>query len=346
MVTPTRVTPTRRRSLPRRFPAKGIPRGWYQIGWSSDFEPGNPTPLNYFQCHLVAYRSAGTSGQPGPVRVLDAYCRHMGAHLGFGGQVEGDCIRCPYHGWLYDSDGANIEVPYSDEGRTGARLSSWPTAEVDGLVLVWFDPEAQPPSVDPPRSLARSPHPHYGLEQSVHLWPGLKMTPQVVADNVCDAAHFTYVHRSNELPTLMEYRDNGGWFHSNYEIEFGGGVEETFATPDGPVLGAIRTEAFGLGLMWNRMSGIDDVISSLGVTPIDETTADVRLSVWVPTVRPNGEPLPERIRAAWVKQQRSQTEADLLIWENQTYVDRPPFLKSEADAMKAFRAYSARWYAE
>jgi hypothetical protein len=34
----------RRRSLSRRAPEKGIARGWYQIGWSTDFPPGTATP--------------------------------------------------------------------------------------------------------------------------------------------------------------------------------------------------------------------------------------------------------------------------------------------------------------
>jgi phenylpropionate dioxygenase-like ring-hydroxylating dioxygenase large terminal subunit len=270
----------------------------------------------------------------------------MGAHLGYGGHVEGDCIRCPYHGWLYDSDGANIEVPYSDEGSTGVRLSSWPTAEADGIVMMWYDPHGQSPSVEPPVSFARSAHTTWGLERSAKLWPAVEMTPQAAADNVCDAAHFTHIHGSYEPPVLKEYQDNDTWFFSNYEVGFGGGVEKTFATPDGPVAGSIRTEAFGVGLMWNRMSGVDDVISTLGVTPINETTSDVRVSIWVPTVRANGDPLSEEICTAWIRSQHTQVEADLLIWRNQTYVDRPPFLRAEAEGMKAFRAYSARWYSQ
>lgn len=338
------TTPVRRRSLPRRFPAKGMPRGWYQIGWSADFAAGKPVPLRYFGCHLVAYRAEDTIAGAGPVGVLDAYCRHMGAHLGFGGRVERDCIRCPYHGWLYDSDGANVEVPYGDDGRTGIRLSSWPTAEVDGVVLLWFAPDSQPPSADPPSSFARSPHPTWPLHEAMKLWPAMRMTPQAAADNVCDAAHFTYIHGSHDMPVLASYRDDGTIFRATYELEFGAGVDSTFATPNGPVGGSITTEAIGLGLLWNRLGGVDDVISLLGVTPITETTADVRVSVWVPTVRRTGEPMPDRVRNAWVRQQHGQVEADLLIWAHQTYIDRPPFLNVEAKPMRTFRAWSDQWY--
>jgi 3-ketosteroid 9alpha-monooxygenase subunit A len=332
--------PVRRRSLPRRVPPKGIPRGWFQIGWSSDFTTDKPVSLHYFNCDLVAYRGQGTAESPGQVRVLDAFCRH----LAFGGQVEGDCIRGPYHGWLFDGDGANIEVPYGDEGKTGIRLSSWPTAEVDGIVLVWFDPDSQPPSVEPPISFARSPHPSAPLSESARLWPAVRMTPQAAADNVCDAAHFAYIHGSHEMPVLAGNREDGPRFLADYKLVFGGGYESTFVTPNGPTAGTVTTEAMGLGLLWNRTGGVDDVISMLGVTPIDESTSDVRLSVWVPTVRHNGELMPERISKLWVHQQHSQVESDPLIWANQTYIDRPPFLKFEAAPMRAFRSWSAKWY--
>jgi hypothetical protein len=31
--------------------------------------------------------------------VLSAHCRHLGAHIGHGGTVNGDRVVCPFHGW-------------------------------------------------------------------------------------------------------------------------------------------------------------------------------------------------------------------------------------------------------
>ena len=33
--------------------------------------------------------------------MLAAHCPHMGAHLGFGGRVVGEAIRCPMHGFSF-----------------------------------------------------------------------------------------------------------------------------------------------------------------------------------------------------------------------------------------------------
>ena len=59
-----------------------IPFGWYQIGWPSDVAVGEVKPLRYFGRHLVLWR-----GQDGVAHVQDAFCPHLGAHLGHGGKV-------------------------------------------------------------------------------------------------------------------------------------------------------------------------------------------------------------------------------------------------------------------
>lgn len=52
--------------------------------------------------------------EEGKACVLDAYCPHLGAHLGIGGRVVGDCIECPFHGWQFNgNDGKCTSIPYS-----------------------------------------------------------------------------------------------------------------------------------------------------------------------------------------------------------------------------------------
>ncbi len=75
---------------------------------------GAVKPLHYFGRELVVFR-----GEDGVAHVLDAHCPHLGAHLGFGGRVEGGALRCPFHGWLWNGDGRCLEVPYA--GRVPAQ---------------------------------------------------------------------------------------------------------------------------------------------------------------------------------------------------------------------------------
>ena len=59
--------------------------------------------------HFVVFRT-----EKGVASVLDAYCPHLGAHLGIGSRVVGDCIECPFHGWKFrGEDGQCMAIPYS-----------------------------------------------------------------------------------------------------------------------------------------------------------------------------------------------------------------------------------------
>ncbi len=44
----------------------------------------------------------------GELKVFEAHCPHQGAHLGFGGKLEQDCISCPFHKFYFNSDGAYV----------------------------------------------------------------------------------------------------------------------------------------------------------------------------------------------------------------------------------------------
>jgi len=60
-------------------------KGWYVVGWSADLEVGAVTPLRYFGRDFVLFR-----GEDARATLLAAHCPHLGAHLGFGGRVEGN----------------------------------------------------------------------------------------------------------------------------------------------------------------------------------------------------------------------------------------------------------------
>ena len=65
--------------------------------------------MTYLGQDLVLFR-----GEDGIARVFDAYCPHLGAHLGIGGRVCGDGLACPFHGWRFDGEGHLAEVPGLD----------------------------------------------------------------------------------------------------------------------------------------------------------------------------------------------------------------------------------------
>src|SRR4051794_14285138 len=127
-----------------RFGALAVPAGWFVVAASDELAIGEVKPVRYFGRDLVLFRTA--SGQ---AQVLDAYCAHLGSHLGFGGVVVDECIRCPFHWWRYDTTGQVVEVPYADRLPI-ASVGSWPTEETAGVVLVWHQSDHAAPSWGPP----------------------------------------------------------------------------------------------------------------------------------------------------------------------------------------------------
>src|SRR3989442_14448040 len=78
---------------------------WLAIHRSEDLSKGHARPIRIMSEDYTLYR-----GESGHAQVLDYRCPHRGAQLHLG-WVEGDDIRCLYHGWKYDCTGQCIEQP-------------------------------------------------------------------------------------------------------------------------------------------------------------------------------------------------------------------------------------------
>src|SRR3954452_3500285 len=119
----------------RRYPFP-VPNGWFIVAESASLEPGDVRALHYFDRDLVLYRT-----EDGAPRVMDAHCPHLGAHLAVGGRVEGECIRCPFHGWKYDgAEGRCVEIPYGDVKviPSKAHPRVYPTLERNHMIWAWY----------------------------------------------------------------------------------------------------------------------------------------------------------------------------------------------------------------
>ena len=72
---------------------------WQPVYHSADIEPGSAKPLRIMGETLALYRGAS-----GALHLVDGLCPHRGTRLS-AGRVEGDAIRCFYHGWKFDAAG-------------------------------------------------------------------------------------------------------------------------------------------------------------------------------------------------------------------------------------------------
>ena len=68
---------------------------------------------------------------------MDAYCEHLGAHLGYGGTVVEERIRCPFHGWEWNDKGRNVRIPY--EGIRYDELTSEQQGVLRDLIGVYLN---------------------------------------------------------------------------------------------------------------------------------------------------------------------------------------------------------------
>jgi len=169
-----------------------FPMGWFSVARSHELRIGEVRQVRAFDREMVLYRTR--SGRP---VLQDAYCAHLGAHLGIGGRVVGETIRCPFHGWQYGVDGKCEHIPYSENIPERARIRTWHTDEKNGEVYVWFHPENTMPQWELP-DLPELGDPNWTEPRyTEHLVPA---HVQDICENSCDPVHFQYVHRQMDVP--------------------------------------------------------------------------------------------------------------------------------------------------
>jgi phenylpropionate dioxygenase-like ring-hydroxylating dioxygenase large terminal subunit len=310
-----------------RFPFPENPTGWYRVALGTDLRPNEITPLSYFGRELIAFRTGD-----GTARVMDAHCPHLGAHLGFGGCVEGDTVVCPFHGWRFDLAGANVAIPYRPEVNRKARLRTFEARDWAGLVMVWFDEDGAGPAWDLPEV------PELGDPTLLWHVPAearwrIRTHPQEVLENAVDIAHFRFVHGVSSFGALSAEED-GPMLRSTAEL--------ALTTPRGPVAGAVTNEMWGLGIDINRVVGIGSNATILTLTPIDGDHVDVAYAFLSPRAA-DGEGI-SRFGQGHVRDTIAQIEADFPIWEHKVHRANPSLAIGEG-AILSFRRWARQFYA-
>jgi 5,5'-dehydrodivanillate O-demethylase len=159
---------------------------WHPIYRSQDLAAGRTAPVKIMGEEFTLYR-----GESGVVHLLADRCAHRSTKLSVG-RVEGDCIRCFYHGWKYDGSGQCIEQP-AEEASFAAkiRIRSYPTEEYLGLVFAYLG-EGAPPAL--PRYVEFEKEGI--LEVETFLRPCSYFND---LDNACDPLHVTFVHEDSRI---------------------------------------------------------------------------------------------------------------------------------------------------
>lgn len=164
---------------------------WYVIAWDHEIPPEQANGKIFTRTVLgepiVVYRTDTGTGT-GLVALADRCC-HRGAPLSKG-RVEGDNLRCGYHGLLFNPQGQCIEVPGMDKAPAKACVKQYPVVARNKWVFVWMgEPQKADLAMLPDNYSCDSPDwrndPGYMHYQTNYL---------LICDNLLDFSHLSYVH--------------------------------------------------------------------------------------------------------------------------------------------------------
>lgn len=325
------------------------PTGWFQVAWSTEIGVGDVHRLSYFGRDLVAWRA-----RSGRLTVMDAYCEHLGAHLGYGGHVEGsdsgDVIQCPFHGWQWDAEGRNVRIPYEPRPNRGRRMRTYPVIERNESVYLWHDtgsnggslrdPYFDVPDVFAGFGDAASAADYY--PQMTLYRPGVRLHPQYVLENGVDFAHFKFVHNTPIVPLFTRHDFSGPVSHVDFTITFEGDDGQSIDD----VTSGVEAINGGLGVAVTKSWGMVDNRTISAVTPVDERTCDVRFMVYIGRRPGDDSPKAEARARDFGQMIIDQFAADIEIWSHQRYNEIPALAPSESASFMTFRTWAAQFYPE
>jgi phenylpropionate dioxygenase-like ring-hydroxylating dioxygenase large terminal subunit len=167
---------------------------WYVAAWDHELKDGKLLSRMLLGEHVLLYR-----GDSGKVVALNDRCPHRGALLSHG-RLEGDHVRCMYHGLKFDAAGKCVQVPGQEMIPPKLRVKVYPTHEREHLVWIWMG-EADIADVALIHDMPYLSDPQWkGLPGYLHY----QASYLLIADNLSDLAHLAFVH-TNTLGGSEEY---------------------------------------------------------------------------------------------------------------------------------------------
>lgn len=318
-----------------------FPKGWYALGLARELAAGDVRPVQAFGRDLVLYRT-----ESGAVNLVDAYCPHLGAHLGHGGRIVGESIRCPFHGFAFGLDGACTYIPYDSHIPPKARMITYPIREKNGLILTYFDPSGGRPAWEIP-DLDGS-----GWGSLMTTRWDLRGHPQEVTENSVDVGHFDAIHGYVDFEYIDTLKIEGAYLYSRYAMTRPRGM---FGRP---VRFNIRVHVHGLGY-----SQVDVHVERLDLrarlfvlpTPVDGEKINLRIAATLHQefeprkIHPLLGPIPRRLLVPIIARETfkgfiEDVQQDFAIWQHKRYV-QPPILAAGDGPVGPYRQWAKQFYA-
>jgi 3-ketosteroid 9alpha-monooxygenase subunit A len=269
--------------------------GWTQVAFESDLTD-DVVPVDCGRRALIAVRTGST------FVVYDGRCPHRGAHLGYGGQINGSSVVCPFHGH---------RIQLGTSARGPFYVHSYETLRAAGGLFVLFSP-----SVD--TGLAER---LLGLTQSHHVRPAferqLSVPPEYVIENVFDADHFVTVHALKSRPALeFSPRSNGSVGIEGVFDAMDPNIEMVDTTPYWRPQLRFSAEVFSPTLVVSELGEADSAnVVITAATPTADGGCTARVTVAFPRERRQGPPTVNEL--SWlVSGSQTAFDQDAIVWEH------------------------------
>ncbi len=311
-----------------RYPFPAYPNGWARVGLTDELAVGQVSPIRYFGRELVLFRT-----ESGHARVLDAHCRHLGAHLGVGGTVAGESLRCPFHAWCWDGDGNCTDIPYAKRIPASAKIGAWPVCERNGFIFIYYDPtrkRGEAPSDEVPE-VPECSDPEWSPFSRLR-WK-IRARSYDMGENAVDDVHFRYLHGAASMPSTKRSDVRGS--RSNLS-------KMKLDTPQGKVDGSIEsTNVPGMGLVYVR--GICDTLIVITGTPIDGNYVDQMFSY---TQKVGQEATRAKLGKALLRDLEKQMNEDIVMFEHKRYFTNPLLVPEDGPIADYRRRARAQYHGD
>lgn len=308
-----------------------IPFGWYMVELSEDLKPGEIKNVQAFDQEWVMFR-----GEDGSVGMTDPYCPHLGAHLGKGGTVEGNNIRCPFHHWEYDAEGWCKKIPYGKVmpgiARRKAILRALPIQEKYGMIWCWYHPQEVEPLFDLP-VVDEFERPDDYVPVRHGDWT-MHTCMQEIGENGVDFAHLKFLHGS---PMILP----GSCSVDGYNFGFDIGE------------GYITGQNYGVGVQVVRHNK-DGVSMLMFSTPLpitrEETRSRMHFTFQDYEAGSKERELAEHLYQHSIGEADGEDPAgfesvDMIIWDNKKYRPEPLLCDGDGPILK-WREWYSQFYVD
>ena len=308
-------------------------KGQFAVANSREIKLGKVISKKIMNHDVVIFR-----GKDGKLGVVDAFCSHLGAHLGLGGRVVGNKIQCPFHGLCFDREGKCERKPVAG-GKITFDIPSWEVSEIDGIVFVNQDNE---------NNWQLEKFIPQGFCRPIIQNFEFRGHPQEIIENTVDITHFYHIHEYLDIQKEKSIETKGHHLKVSYNLSrkhglLGFGKSRLKFSMDINAKGLgysqvdINIEKYGLKIRQIVMPTITDneMMVVRALTMVKEF--NIRIPRFLKKT------LAKLICYFVAREFKRDFIPDIKIWENKKFIENPGVLDGELDILN-FRKWCEQFY--